>query len=261
MEVIKIKQALSKEINIKFGNDIKKIYLEKVRQSLDLPCFYFSLISDKKQTIAYIDYLREIELDIQYIPNNVISDLNKNIENTIYKLNSIEFIIIESQKIMIQLQDIEIIDNVLHYIIKLSIPLTENNIIKPTNNTYLLILNKLKEITNKNVYYINGNLLNLKEGFFVIEPNTIETQPIGLNGLFRDITREINIRYVSTDLKIDIPSYLEDTIDKLILELKKIKNSVYKLSYTLDIDYEKEEYRELNVVSHELTLFLTERNK
>lgn len=94
---------------------------------------------------------------------------------------------------------------------------------------------------------------------FIIEPSKTSTESNSINGC-KDFEREIVLRYVTSNKKLDIYGNLEDITTKLIKKLKG-KNGIYSINFELDISYNEEEFNNVKVINHELTLLYTERKK
>lgn len=248
-----------KELKIELLKEITKITnvkasLSEIKQDVKYPCFFCEYITSETKSIATIDYMNIIDFDIIYLPNNI-----KEIEDIVNQLNKIKSINFNSKKVLVENTNIDIVDSILHYQVKLYSRYENLKEIEPTLNSVKLLKSELEKITSKKVFYLNANLENVADGFFVIEPSKTETINTNVLGC-KDYEREINLRYITSDLTVDLYGYLEDTLDKLLNELKG-KNGIYRINYSLDLSYEKEEYEELNIINHRLFIQLTERKK
>lgn len=248
-----IKKALLKEI---FKKTNVKINMTNVEQGLIYPCFFCQYITNQIKTIASIDYLNMIDYNLIYYPKNNKDGL-KEIEDIIYELNKIKSFVYEDKEITLQPTGVNVVDNVLHYGIKVYVEIGTKEEVVVSLESIRLLKELLENISLKKVFYINGNLKEVNNGFFVIEPSTTETIDNGISG-FKDYEREIVIRYVDSNVNVDIYGYLEDVMDKLIAKLKG-RNGIYKVNFSIDISYDNEEYEELNIINHELVIMLTER--
>ncbi len=253
-----IKLALGKELRKSFKNE--KIYTEKIRQGIKFPCFYLKYINKETQTVAYIDYSETYKIDIMYM-----KDLNQNDDDYVFssvisKLESLTQFIFNDTKVKVNLYETDIVDGVLHYIVDILVPINnKNKIQKSKNETCILISNIIEKVSGKKVYYINGDLEEIDNGFFVLEPDNLKTESYGITAI-KQKERVINIRYTSKDISLDIPDFLEKTMDKVISDIKLI-SEFRKFNYEIDIDYDNEEFNGFNVLSHELSLNLVERKK
>jgi len=111
-----------------------------------------------------------------------------------------------------------------------------------------------------NVFYQVGNLKELKNGIFVVEPISVETSNTSINGK-KEYTRNITIRYATTNETIinsDVASILEDKIDIL---LKKIlqTNKIIKANYELELNNISGEYKGIPVATYQANLEIVER--
>lgn len=248
-----IKKELLKEV---YKQTNVKVNMTSIEQGVKYPCFFCEYVTNEIKTIATIDFLNVIDFDLIYFPNES-KEKNKEIEDMVYKLNKIKNITIDNSIFKIENSNVEIVDDVLHYIIRVYARIEPQEVIEPTLNSIILLKEKIESISNLKVFYINGNLIEINNGFFVIEPSKTETVNISTCGN-KDYEREIIIRYITKDTAIDIYGYLENLMDKVISEIKG-KNGIYKVNYNIDISYDKEEYEELKIINYELVLMLTER--
>lgn len=250
-----IKKALLKEI---FKKTNVKVNMTNVEQGVSYPCFFCQYVTNQIKTIASIDFLNVIDYDLIYYPSKIKDGL-KEVEDIIYELNKIKSFVYEDKEITIQATGVDVVDNILHYGIKVYVEIGTKEEVIPSLESIRLLKESLESISSKKAFYINGNLKEVNNGFFVIEPSTTETVNNGISG-FKDYEREIVIRYVDSNVNLDIYGYLESVMDNLIANLKG-KSGIYKANYTIDISYDNEEYDGLNIINHELVLLLTERKK
>lgn len=228
-----------------------RVELERVKQGAVLPCFYIEFRDVRINKIAYIEYSKTYTYDICYYTDEL---RNETIEDVVAKLDTIT----EVTGYKIINGDVEADNKSIRYTIDVVVPIEIKALETADNETYQLIMDNLKEITGLKVYYQQGDLKELENSFFVIEPSTTRTVNISINGK-KEKEREIVIRYVFIDVNKDTSSYLESTMDKLINRIKG-HNGIYSSNYDIDINYNKEEYQELSIINHEITLELKERS-
>lgn len=244
-----LKREILKEINKQTGITVS---MKDIKQGVKYPCFFCEYITSKTKAVAQIDVMNVIDFDVVYFPKEV-----KEIENVIGELNKIKSILVDDKTINIEAIGIDIVDDVLHYQIRVYSVLEALQEPMPTLNSIKLIKTRLEEITSKKAFYINANLNEINNGFFTIEPSTTVTNNISITGA-KEYEREIVIRYTTSDLNLDIYGYLETTLDKLIQSIKG-KSGMYKINYSIDLSYEKEEFEGLNITNHETVLIINER--
>lgn len=252
MNLTQIKEYIAQYILSK-KSDIK-IYSEYKFQGVKYPCFFINLISSIPLCVANVNYGKNYELDLIYLEDyaKVMNHDFNEIEEILYEIPS-------NDKLYIEHSESEIVDKVLHHRISVTVLSGETSVIETENTTYKAIITKLKSISN-NVFYQSGDLSKLNDGFFVVEPMTVQTENSALNGR-KDYIRRIKIRYVinyETSKNKDVANYLELTIDELIKSLIK-SGKILMANYELNIQNYSEEYKEISVISYEAILEITER--
>lgn len=244
-----LKKELLKEINKLTGVSVS---IQDIKQGVKYPCFFCEYITSKIKTVAQIDVMNVIDYDVIYFPKDT-----KEIEEVVGILSKIKSILVDGKIINIEVMGVDVVDDVLHYQVRLYSVLEALQEPVPTLDSIKLIKSKLEQITHKKAFYINANLNEIKNGFFTIEPSTTVTNNISITGA-KEYEREIVIRYTTSELNLDIYGFLENTLDELLKAIKG-KNGMYKINYSIDLSYEKEEYEELNITNHETVLTIIER--
>lgn len=253
MIISELKKAFAKRIHADTGVEFN---LTKREQNIVYPCFFCEFVGSETKSVAGIDYLNIYDFDLWYYSKTTNP---AEIEQIISQLNNVKSFLYNDKKIIIENLDINIYDDLLIYKVRFLVNVDEIEEIEPTLSSVKLIKKELETIANCSVYYLNGNLKDLEKGFFIIEPSKTSTESNSING-FKDFEREIVLRYVTSNKKLDIYGSLEDTTIKLINKLKG-KNGIYSINFELDISYNEEEFNNIKVINHELTLLYTERKK
>lgn len=251
MNLIEIKSKLAQYIKSK--NENITIYSEDKIQGVKYPCMFINLIESSNLKIANINYGKVYTLDLIYIEQAIPKDNYSSIEDILNKIK------IDNDSVYIEHQESTIVDKILHHQIEVTVVNDNLNIIETNNTTYKLVVDTLKSLGD-NVFYQVGNLKELKNGIFVVEPTSVETSNTSINGK-KEYTRNITIRYATTNETIinsDVASILEDKIDIL---LKKIlqTNKIIKANYELELNNISGEYKGIPVATYQANLEITER--
>lgn len=251
MNLIEIKSKLAQYIKSK--NENITVYSEDKTQGIKYPCMFINLIESSNLRIANINYGKVYTLDLIYIEQAIPSDNYSSIEDILNKIK------IDNDSVYIEHQESTIVDKILHHQIEVTVVNDNLNIIETNNTTYKLVVDTLKSLGD-NVFYQVGNLKELKNGIFVVEPTSVETSNTSINGK-KEYTRNITIRYATTNETIinsDVASILEDKIDIL---LKKIlqTNKIIKANYELELNNISGEYKGIPVATYQANLEIVER--
>lgn len=251
MNLIEIKSKLAQYIKSK--NENITVYSEDKTQGIKYPCMFINLIESSNLRIANINYGKVYALDLIYIEQAIPSDNYSSIEDILNKIK------IDNDSVYIEHQESTIVDKILHHQIEVTVVNDNLNIIETNNTTYKLVVDTLKSLGD-NVFYQVGNLKELKNGIFVVEPTSVETTNSSINGK-KEYTRNITIRYATTNEDIinsDVASILEDKIDIL---LKKIlqTNKIIKANYELELNDLSGEYKGIPVATYQANLEIVER--
>lgn len=251
MNLIEIKSSLAQ--NIKSKNENITVYSEDKTQGIKYPCMFINLIESSNLRIANINYGKVYTLDLIYIEQAIPRDNYSSIEDILNKIK------IDNDSVYIEHQESTIVDKILHHQIEVTVVNDNLNIIETNNTTYKLVVDTLKSLGD-NVFYRVGNLKELKNGIFVVEPTSVETSNTSINGK-KEYTRNITIRYATTNETIinsDVASILEDKIDIL---LKKIlqTNKIIKANYELELNNISGEYKGIPVATYQANLEIVER--
>lgn len=251
MNLIEIKSNLAQYIKSK--NESITVYSEDKTQGIKYPCMFINLIESSNLRIANINYGKVYALDLIYIEQAIPRDNYSSIEDM---LNQIK---INNDSAYIEHKESTIVDKILHHQIEVTVVNDNLNIIETNNTTYKLVVDTLKSLGD-NVFYQVGNLKELKNGIFVVEPTSVETSNTSINGK-KEYTRNITIRYATTNETIinsDVASILEDKIDIL---LKKIlqTNKIIKANYELELNNISGEYKGIPVATYQANLEIVER--
>lgn len=251
MNLIEIKSNLAQYIKSK-NKDIT-VYSEDKTQGIKYPCMFINLIESNNLKIANINYGKVYTLDLIYIEQAIPRDNYSSIEDILNKIK------IDNDSVYIEHQESTIVDKILHHQIEVTVVNDNLNIIETNNTTYKLVVDTLKSLGD-NVFYQVGNLKELKNGIFVVEPTSVETTNSSINGK-KEYTRNITIRYATTNEDIinsDVASILEDKIDIL---LKKIlqTNKIIKANYELELNNISGEYKGIPVATYQANLEIVER--
>lgn len=251
MNLIEIKSNLAQYIKSK-NKDIT-VYSEDKTQGIKYPCMFINLIESSNLRIANINYGKVYALDLIYIEQAIPRDNYSSIEDM---LNQIK---INNDSAYIEHKESTIVDKILHHQIEVTVVNNSLSIIETNNTTYKLVVDTLKSLGD-NVFYQVGNLKELKNGIFVVEPTSVETTNSSINGK-KEYTRNITIRYATTNEDIinsDVASILEDKIDIL---LKKIlqTNKIIKANYELELNNISGEYKGIPVATYQANLEIVER--
>lgn len=251
MNLIEIKSKLAQYIKSK--NENITVYSEDKTQGIKYPCMFINLIESSNLRIANINYGKVYTLDLIYIEQAIPRDNYSSIEDILNKIK------IDNDSVYIEHQESTIVDKILHHQIEVTVVNDNLNIIETNNTTYKLVVDTLKSLGD-NVFYQVGNLKELKNGIFVVEPISVETSNTSINGK-KEYTRNITIRYATTNETIinsDVASILEDKIDIL---LKKIlqTNKIIKANYELELNNISGEYKGIPVATYQANLEIVER--
>lgn len=251
MNLIEIKSSLAQYIKSK--NESITVYSEDKTQGIKYPCMFINLIESSNLRIANINYGKVYTLDLIYIEQAIPRDNYSSIEDILNKIK------IDNDSVYIEHQESTIVDKILHHQIEVTVVNDNLNIIETNNTTYKLVVDTLKSLGD-NVFYQVGNLKELKNGIFVVEPISVETSNTSINGK-KEYTRNITIRYATTNETIinsDVASILEDKIDIL---LKKIlqTNKIIKANYELELNNISGEYKGIPVATYQANLEIVER--
>lgn len=251
MNLIEIKSSLAQYIKSK--NESITVYSEDKTQGIKYPCMFINLIESSNLRIANINYGKVYTLDLIYIEQAIPRDNYSSIEDILNKIK------IDNDSVYIEHQESTIVDKILHHQIEVTVVNDNLNIIETNNTTYKLVVDTLKSLGD-NVFYQVGNLKELKNGIFVVEPTSVETTNSSINGK-KEYTRNITIRYATTNEDIinsDVASILEDKIDIL---LKKIlqTNKIIKANYELELNNISGEYKGIPVATYQANLEIVER--
>lgn len=251
MNLIEIKSKLAQYIKSK--NENITVYSEDKTQGIKYPCMFINLIESSNLRIANINYGKVYTLDLIYIEQAIPRDNYSSIEDILNKIK------IDNDSVYIEHQESTIVDKILHHQIEVTVVNDNLNIIETNNTTYKLVVDTLKSLGD-NVFYRVGNLKELKNGIFVVEPTSVETSNTSINGK-KEYTRNITIRYATTNETIinsDVASILEDKIDIL---LKKIlqTNKIIKANYELELNNISGEYKGIPVATYQANLEIVER--
>lgn len=251
MNLIEIKSNLAQYIKSK--NENITVYSEDKTQGIKYPCMFINLIESSNLRIANINYGKVYTLDLIYIEQAIPRDNYSSIEDILNKIK------IDNDSVYIEHQESTIVDKILHHQIEVTVVNDNLNIIETNNTTYKLVVDTLKSLGD-NVFYQVGNLKELKNGIFVVEPISVETSNTSINGK-KEYTRNITIRYATTNETIinsDVASILEDKIDIL---LKKIlqTNKIIKANYELELNNISGEYKGIPVATYQANLEIVER--
>lgn len=251
MNLIEIKSKLAQYIKSK--NENITVYSEDKTQGIKYPCMFINLIESSNLRIANINYGKVYTLDLIYIEQAIPRDNYSSIEDILNKIK------IDNDSVYIEHQESTIVDKILHHQIEVTVVNDNLNIIETNNTTYKLVVDTLKSLGD-NVFYQVGNLKELKNGIFVVEPTSVETTNSSINGK-KEYTRNITIRYATTNEDIinsDVASILEDKIDIL---LKKIlqTNKIIKANYELELNNISGEYKGIPVATYQANLEIVER--
>lgn len=251
MNLIEIKSNLAQYIKSK--NENITVYSEDKTQGIKYPCMFINLIESSNLRIANINYGKVYTLDLIYIEQAIPRDNYSSIEDILNKIK------IDNDSVYIEHQESTIVDKILHHQIEVTVVNDNLNIIETNNTTYKLVVDTLKSLGD-NVFYQVGNLKELKNGIFVVEPTSVETSNTSINGK-KEYTRNITIRYATTNEDIinsDVASILEDKIDIL---LKKIlqTNKIIKANYELELNNISGEYKGIPVATYQANLEIVER--
>lgn len=251
MNLIEIKSKLAQYIKSK--NENITVYSEDKTQGIKYPCMFINLIESSNLRIANINYGKVYTLDLIYIEQAIPRDNYSSIEDM---LNQIK---INNDSAYIEHKESTIVDKILHHQIEVTVVNNSLSIIETNNTTYKLVVDTLKSLGD-NVFYQVGNLKELKNGIFVVEPTSVETTNSSINGK-KEYTRNITIRYATTNEDIinsDVASILEDKIDIL---LKKIlqTNKIIKANYELELNNISGEYKGIPVATYQANLEIVER--
>lgn len=251
MNLIEIKSNLAQYI--KSENKDITVYSEDKTQGIKYPCMFINLIESSNLKIANINYGKVYTLDLIYIEQAILRDNYSSIEDMLSQIK------IDNDSVYIEHQESTIVDKILHHQIEVTVVNDNLNIIETNNTTYKLVVDTLKSLGD-NVFYQVGNLKELKNGIFVVEPTSVETTNSSINGK-KEYTRNITIRYATTNEDIinsDVASILEDKIDIL---LKKIlqTNKIIKANYELELNNISGEYKGIPVATYQANLEIVER--
>lgn len=251
MNLIEIKSSLAQYIKSK--NESITVYSEDKTQGIKYPCMFINLIESSNLRIANINYGKVYALDLIYIEQAIPRDNYSSIEDM---LNQIK---INNDSAYIEHKESTIVDKILHHQIEVTVVNNSLSIIETNNTTYKLVVDTLKSLGD-NVFYQVGNLKELKNGIFVVEPTSVETSNTSINGK-KEYIRNIKIRYATTNEDIinsDVASILEDKIDIL---LKKVlqTNKIIKANYELELNNISGEYKGIPVATYQANLEITER--
>lgn len=251
MNLIEIKSKLAQYIKSK--NENITVYSEDKTQGIKYPCMFINLIESSNLRIANINYGKVYTLDLIYIEQAIPRDNYSSIEDILNKIK------IDNDSVYIEHQESTIVDKILHHQIEVTVINDNLSIVETNNTTYKLVVDTLKSLGD-NVFYQVGNLKELKNGIFVVEPTSVETTNSSINGK-KEYTRNITIRYATTNEDIinsDVASILEDKIDIL---LKKIlqTNKIIKANYELELNNISGEYKGIPVATYQANLEIVER--
>lgn len=251
MNLIEIKSNLAQYIKSK-NKDIT-VYSEDKTQGIKYPCMFINLIESSNLRIANINYGKVYALDLIYIEQAIPRDNYSSIEDM---LNQIK---INNDSAYIEHKESTIVDKILHHQIEVTIVNNSLSIIETNNTTYKLVVDTLKSLGD-NVFYQVGNLKELKNGIFVVEPTSVETTNSSINGK-KEYTRNITIRYATTNEDIinsDVASFLEDKMDILLKKLVQT-NKIIKANYELELNDLSGEYKGIPVATYQANLEIVER--
>lgn len=251
MNLIEIKSNLAQYIKSK--NENITVYSEDKTQGIKYPCMFINLIESSNLKIANINYGKVYTLDLIYIEQAIPRDNYSSIEDILNKIK------IDNDSVYIEHQESTIVDKILHHQIEVTVVNDNLNNIETSNPTYKLVVDTFK-LLGDNVFYQVGNLKELKNGIFVVEPTSVETSNTSINGK-KEYTRNITIRYATTNEDIinsDVASFLEDKMYILLKELLQT-NKIIKANYELELNNISGEYKGIPVATYQANLEIVER--
>lgn len=241
-----IKKEVADELVKVFG---LPVHLVQVKQELKLPCFFIRVVNLETKSVASVDYQKKYTVIIEYWDEN--EDDFYNILNQLNKIKKIK-------DYSVNYLDVNMYDDFMQYAIEIIVPL--KNLVNSSSDSdvYNFIMTQLEGISNKNCYYQNGDIEEIEQGFFVLEPKSVTTQGIALTTR-KEKERELSIKYIFIEDGEDVAVFLESVADTLVKNILG-QNGIYKADYILSINYDKEEYNEMNVTSYEIDLIINERS-
>ncbi len=229
------------------------VYGDRIIQGFEIPSFLIQLVSFRDIATAGVKFNKVYTLDVVFrTEDDVKRTFSEELKSTIEK-NLTEYKLIN--------YDLEFVDNDMHLILDFMKYNTRKDFVFDENSFYGKLKSVIEKVSGKECFYYTTDLrkVNLSKGFYLIKPESIETNTISLNHR-KQKGREITLIYLEDSERnpVDVLNENEKSLEKLFNDLEFRKNYI-NMDYSISVNYETEEDYFTDLIYFNIMLNIKER--